>query len=551
MNITNSRFFSLAAAVLAILVTVSAAAQTSGKVGSEPTSPSMQQTAPVVIDGEVLFRVIGVSSYPAAVRAKAVSERIGAIAANRSVDPGTIAISPHPLGLRIAAGGRLIMVVVDADAELEGLKLDQLAELLKIRIGAAVKTYRQERDPGFVRRGIIHAVTAFVLTALAVAGFLLGTHWLLLIIDRRYKRRIQEVKIQSFRLIRSEQIYAVLKAIIQVLRTIVVVILVYVAVYYVLDLFPWSRLVAARMVEVLIVPLRIVLSSILDTIPDLVFIAIVVILARFVLRLTFLFFRAVERGAVRSANFEPEWALPTYKVVRLGIVAFALVIAYPYIPGSDTAAFKGVSIFAGVVLSLGSSSVISNMIAGYTMIYRKAFGIGDWIKVGTTVGEVIERRLLVTQLKSPKNEAIVVPNSQVMNMEIVNFSELAKDNGLVLHTTVGIGYEVPWRQVEAMLIEAANRTEGLLSGHTPFVREVSLGDFAVTYELNVYCDDPRRMAALYAHLHRNILDVFNENGVQIMTPHYEGDPETPKLALNEGDYASPVNSSSKIATIEK
>ena len=550
MKITYSRFFYLAAAVLATVVTVSANAQTSGTVGSEFSSPSIHETAPVVIDGEILFRVRGVSSYPAAVRAKAVGERIGAIAANRSVDPDTIAISPHPLGLRIAAGERVIMVIADADAELEGLKLDQLAELLKIRIGAAVKTYRQERDPGFVRRGIIHAVTAFVLTALAVAGFLLGTHWLLLIIDRRYKRRIQEVKIQSFRLIRSEQIYAVLKAIIQVLRTIVVVILVYVAVYYVLDLFPWSRLVAARMVEVLIVPLRIVLSSILDTIPDLVFIAIVVILARFVLRLTFLFFRAVERGAVRSANFEPEWALPTYKVVRLGIVAFALVIAYPYIPGSDTAAFKGVSIFAGVVLSLGSSSVISNMIAGYTMIYRKAFGIGDWIKVGTTVGEVIERRLLVTQLKSPKNEAIVVPNSQVMNMEIVNFSELAKDNGLVLHTTVGIGYEVPWRQVEAMLIEAANRTEGLLSGHTPFVREVSLGDFAVTYELNVYCDDPRRMAALYAHLHRNILDVFNENGVQIMTPHYEGDPETPKLAAKEGGYIPAATAGPKIGTIE-
>jgi small-conductance mechanosensitive channel len=274
-----------------------------------------------------------------------------------------------------------------------------------------------------------------------------------------------------------------------------------------------------------------------------VFVAVVVIMARYVLRLTRLYFESVDRGTVTLARFDREWALPTYRIARVIIIAFGAVVAYPYIPGSSSEAFKGVSIFLGLVVSLGSSSIIGNLMAGYTMIYRRAFKVGDRISIESVTGDVTERRLMVTHLRTVKNEEVVVPNSTIINSNIVNYSTLAGSRGLILHTNVGIGYETPWRQVEAMLLLAAERTPGLLKKPAPFVLQKSLGDFAVTYELNAYCGDPQAMAQLYTAMHQNILDVFNEHGVQIMTPAYEGDPEQPKVVPKDQWYQAPATPS--------
>jgi small-conductance mechanosensitive channel len=222
------------------------------------------------------------------------------------------------------------------------------------------------------------------------------------------------------------------------------------------------------------------------------------------------------------------------------VVAFALVVAYPYIPGSESAAFKGVSIFLGVVFSLGSTSIISNLIAGYALTYRRAFRVGDRVKIGDVIGDVTDVRLQVTHLRTAKNEAVIVPNSVILNSEVTNYSTFAKTSGLILHTTVGIGYEVPWRQVEAMLLEAAARTPGILETPAPFVLQRGLGDFSVVYEVNVGCHDPRNMWLLYNDLHRSIQDVFNEHGVQIMTPAYEADPQEPKVVPKERWFAAPA-----------
>ncbi len=274
--------------------------------------------------------------------------------------------------------------------------------------------------------------------------------------------------------------------------------------------------------------------------PSLAFLLVLFFLTRWTLRLVKLFFESVERRQVELANFEAEWAMPTYRIVRVAIAAFALVVAYPYIPGSQSAAFQSISLFLGVVFSIGSSSVVSNVIAGYSMTYRRAFHLGDRIQVGDIVGEVTEIRLQVTHLRSPKNEEVVMPNSVLLGSHVVNYSALARKRGLILHTTVGIGYETPWRQVEAMLLEAAERTPGLLREPKPFVLQKSLGDFCVVYEVNVYCDEPAQMPQLYTLLHQNVLDVFNEYGVQIMTPAYEGDPERPKLVPKEKWFAAPA-----------
>jgi small-conductance mechanosensitive channel len=215
-------------------------------------------------------------------------------------------------------------------------------------------------------------------------------------------------------------------------------------------------------------------------------------------------------------------------------------VAYPYVPGSQSDAFKGISLFLGLIVSIGSSSIIANIIAGYSLAYRRPFKIGDRVKINDTVGDVMEMRILVARLRSLKNEEIVIPSTSILNGEVTNYSTLAAEQGLILHTTVGIGYETPWRQVEAMLKLAADRTPGLLREPAPYVLQKSLGDFAVNYELNVHCDDPKQMMPLYSALHRSILDVFNEYGVAIMTPAYESDPEEPKLVPRDRWYAEPA-----------
>ena len=265
-------------------------------------------------------------------------------------------------------------------------------------------------------------------------------------------------------------------------------------------------------------------------------------MTRYLLKFVKLFFVGVEKGTITFANFDPDWAGPTYRIIRLLVVAFAVVVAYPYIPGSRSAAFQGVSIFIGVIFSLGSSSLIANLIAGYSMTYRRTFRVGDRIQVGDVTGDVTESGLMVTRIRTVKNEEVVVPNSTILSNHIVNYSTLAKQAGLILHTTVGIGYETPWRQVEAMLIMAAERIPGLRKEPPPFVRQKNLGDFCVTYEINAHCDDPQAMDRLYTDLHRNILDLFNEFGVQIMTPAYEGDPQQPKLVPKEQWFAAPARS---------
>jgi len=185
-------------------------------------------------------------------------------------------------------------------------------------------------------------------------------------------------------------------------------------------------------------------------------------------------------------------------------------------------------------------NTISNVIAGYTMTYRRAFRIGDRVKIGTTIGDVTEMRVLVTHLITPKNEEVVIPNSTILNGEVTNYSTMARDQGLILHTTVGIGYDVPWRQVEAMLLLAAENIEGLLKEPKPFIRQKSLGDYAVNYELNVYCDNASKMIEFYTEMHRNIQDIFNENGVQIMSPAYKEDPAEAKIVPKERWFTSPA-----------
>jgi small-conductance mechanosensitive channel len=408
------------------------------------------------------------------------------------------------------------------------------------RIRQAIVDYRGARSPAALRQ-------AGIATAAATIGLLLGISVLLWVwrqfdalLTRRFEARIHNVGIQSFEVMRADQIRRGFRSLFVGIRTLLLLAggLIYLG--YVLAQWPGTRGLSGSMTGFALAPLQVLGRGLVANIPSLVFLAVLFFVIRLLLRLVRLFFEAVERGTVKLSGFDADWAPPTYKIARIAIVAFGLIVAYPYIPGSESEAFKGVSLFIGIVFSLGSSTAISNIIAGYMMTYRRALKVGDRVKIGDAFGDVIDLRLQVTHLRSVKNEEIIIPNSQILGGDVTNYSSLARVDGLILHTEVGIGYETPWRQVEAMLIAAADRTPGLAQAPRPFVLEKALGDFAITYELNVYCTNVQAMARLYAELHRNVLDVFNEHGVQIMTPAYEGDPEQPKVVAPKDWYTAPA-----------
>jgi small-conductance mechanosensitive channel len=339
------------------------------------------------------------------------------------------------------------------------------------------------------------------------------------------------VPISSLRLSESEHstdIWA-LHALVRLLSIVAAIVLLFVYLHFVPALCPWTRAYAQSFRHLAAAPLLILIDKIAQSLPGLLLIGVIVVGARYVLKVAHFAFDLIKQGRLKIAAFDPEWSDSTYNIVRVLVIVFVVIVCYPFFPGSESPAFKGVTIFIGVLFSLGSSSFLANLIAGYTMTYRRAFHTGDRVKIGDLMGDVTQVGLMVTHLRSVKNEEFVVPNSLILNSNVINYSSLAHDQGLILHTTVGIGYETPWRQVEAMLLMAAERTPALLRKPAPFVLQQSLGDFAVTYELNVYCDNPSAMYQLYTQLHRNILDVFNEYKVPIMTPAYMSDPSTPKI----------------------
>jgi len=496
--------------------------------------------APVSIDGETLFQVRGASAFPAERRAKEISNRIVQLANNPKFDPDSLQVAAQENAASVVAGTQNIISVFDADARLENLERKVLASVYLEKIRETIIAYRQARTP----KALIVDTLYIIFATFAFLIFLwLGRRGIRrfdAMLERRLSAKLEELESQSFQIIRAKQLSTTLKNALNFLWLAGSVLVGLWYLNFALSMLPWTRKIGGGLFVLLTEPLKTMTRGIVEFIPDLAFLVILMIIVRYILKALRLFFGGIADHAIKLKNFDADWALPTYRLVKILVIAFSLVIAFPYIPGSGSEAFKGISVFLGIVFSLGSSSIISNIVAGYSMTYRRAFKLGDRVRIDEHVGDVIEVRQLVTHLRTVKNEEIVVPNSLILNSSVVNYSTQARNGQLVLHTTVGIGYETPWRQVEAMLLQAADRTADLKREPSPYVLQQALGDYCVTYELNVYCDNAQAMSKLYTSLHRNILDVFNEFGVQIMTPSYEGDPAEPKVVPKESWFLPPA-----------
>jgi small-conductance mechanosensitive channel len=333
-----------------------------------------------------------------------------------------------------------------------------------------------------------------------------------------WRERSGGFRLQQVTLLEPEQAAGAGKLALRIARFALILFLVYLYIPAVLSSLPATEPFAHRVMPAVLQPLAAIGLAIVRYIPNLITLVLIFIVIRWALRLFKIFMGAVGEGQITLGSFKPTWAAQTYRLVHIMAVIFAVVVMYPLLPGSDTAAFKGVSVFIGAALTFGGAATLSNLVSGVMLTYNSTFEIGDRVRMGGTVGDVLELGLFFTLLRTLDNERVSVPNAVALKGEVVNISEASELGGLKLRITVGIGYDTEWQQVHDLLKEAARRTDNVRSEPEPSVLQSRLDDFAVTYTLVVALDDPTKALDTRSELSQNIQDVFNEAGVEIMTP---------------------------------
>ncbi|MCE8511146.1 mechanosensitive ion channel family protein [Ruegeria pomeroyi] len=503
-------------------------------VSAQETSAPAQSSqgifqAPVILDGSQLFLLRGVTGLPAERRALRVHERLVQVAT--ASDSATVDIEKRKerFGYVIYADGVEILTVTQADASLEKIDIELLTDVQAKVINDAILTYRSERSDEARIEGAIYAMGWTLAFALFTFLGALLRRFLNTRITKLVHRNLAEVESATKAHVRADAIAALIRFGISFILLVIFFLGVYYYLSFVLLSFAETRYVAQLLLTYVTRPVLNIVLGFINYLPNLVTLLIIAAVTQYIIRGLRIFFEAVEAGSFEIGNFERHWVIPTFNLIRAALILIALVFSFPYIPGSESAAFQGLTILVGAMLSLGSNSVMNNLISGLFVIYRRSTSIGDRIQIGDHLGDVVEIKLMETHLRSTKNELISIPNAQLLNSEVVNYTKHSESSGVILHTTVGIGYEEPAEKVEAMLIEAARRTDGLRMRPEPFVLWTALADYAVNYEINAHTTRGSNIPRIKSELHRNIFDVFTENGVQIMTPSYEADPEVPKI----------------------
>ena len=356
-------------------------------------------------------------------------------------------------------------------------------------------------------------------------------------------KRLKGFKIQRVQVFTASQLTRFLLAVSRYTRYAVNILLILIYLTGVFSVFPQTRGIVTNTLTSIFQTIEKGWQGFIGYLPSLLSLIVIIVITYYGLKLIRFLFNEVEKGTITLSGFYPEWAIPTYQLVRILVIALALVLAFPYLPGSSSPAFQGVSIFIGLLFSLGSTSVVANIVSGVVLTYTRAFRVGDRVRIADTVGDVIEKGLLVTRMRTIKNVDITIPNGMVMGSHIINYSAVSQERGLILNTTVTLGYDIPWRLIHETLIKAAQATNGILAEPLPFVLQSSLDDFYVSYELNAYTNQPNKMTVVYSELHQNIQDFCNEAGFEILSPHYgalrDGNLSTIPSDYLPKDYQAP------------
>ena len=509
---------------------------------------SLRHTAkgfPVIgfFNDTLMFMYGRFGSFSAKERANAISKRINELASNFGFKPDSIRLEESDVSTDIVLEDKIIMSISESDALWNNSTRDELAEQYRNVIVSALLKYKSEISLVVLGKEI--ALALLVLLIIGLIIFYVGKlfKWTAKKIGEQEGRLIKGIKIQNYTLFDSKAQVEVVLRLNSILKWIIILLVIYIALPILFGIFPWTKNFAETLFGYILNPVKQIVSGLWDYLPNLITILVIIGAFRYALKGLYFLRSEIEKGDLKITGFYPDWANPTYQIIKVLVFAFMVVVIFPYLPGSNSAIFQGVSVFLGFLFTFSSAGSLSNIIAGLVLTYMRVFSIGDRVKIGDITGDVIEKSLLVTRIRTIKNEIISIPNATVMNSHTINYSSDAPEKGLIIHTTVTIGYDVPWRDMHQVLIDAALKTNYILQEPIPFVLQTSLDDFYVSYQINAYTREANKQAFIYSILHQNIQDLCNERGIEIMSPHYrsarDGNTTTIPSDYLPEDYKAP------------
>lgn len=493
---------------------------------------------PVILKRDTLFYVYTrIGSFSASERAASITKRIEKLYEDPFYKADSLALNQNEETYEITYKKSEVILSV---ANLDGLWLNKSNEQLAKEYLSRVKEVVEKERKAYSLVNWLKRIGLVVLVIL-----FLGL--IIFIINRLFRRSARLVsahrskylnglKLGSVKLFTPEHLENLLLKLNNVLRIAVIILVIYLSLPLLFSIFPETEQWTGTLLEWVLSPLSAAFNGILHYLPNLFTVLVIYLIFRYAVKGVKYFFTELRKGNIQLSGFHRDWAIPTFNILRFVLYAFMLILIFPYLPGSGSPAFQGVSVFLGILISLGSSSAITNIVAGLVITYMRPFKVGDRVKIGEVVGDVLEKTMLVTRIKTIKNEDITVPNSTVLSSSTVNYSTSTREGGqgLIINTTLTLGYDIRWETIHQLLIESALRTEHVLKDPKPFVLQTSLEDFYVSYQINAYIKEANKQALIYSELYRNILDVFNAAGVEILSPHYRAvrDGSTPAMPEN-------------------
>lgn len=477
--------------------------------------------SPVVPFQDTVFTIYVKSGSSKSVeRAANVTRKIQELYKDEFLKIDSIAIDESEYTVDIVYGDLIITSISDLDAQWDGRSRHEIAVDYLARIKDAIA--KEKADNSLIK--LAYRIGLVLLITLIIALLIKGIKRLYLYAQREIiaqrDKRIKDLTIKDYTLVSSEQGLRLVLSVLNVVRWFLIVLLLFLTLPLVFSVFPFTHSWAGQLFSLLWTPFKGLFVALWHYFPKLITIIIIYMVMRYFIRFVRYIFGEIEAGKLELTGFHRDWAMPTFTIVKFLLYAFMLVLIYPFLPNADSQIFKGVSVFIGILFSLGSSSAIANMVAGLVITYMRPFQIGDKIKTGDVTGRVIEKTILVTRLRTILNEEITIPNSAVLSGNTINYSTFA-ESGIVVHVSVSIGYEVPWKKVYEALLEAASKIDMVMKTPEPFVLQTSLDDFYVSYVLNVHIVDPGLEDEVKSLMNQHIQDVCAEKGIEIMSPHYQ------------------------------
>jgi len=473
-----------------------------------------------VLNDTIFSLYARLGSFTPKERAQNVSERIEVLYDDDFMDPDSLYVVTNENYRDIMYQDRILMSITETDAIWSNTTIDELAQEYLVLIQDSIKNARVEKS--LLR--LLTRIGLVILTIAVLVLMIIGVNklfkWLTKYINENKKHWFKNLKYRDYTYLSAEQEIKLVTNLFKLLRWTTIILLLFFVIPVIFSIFPFTRGWADVLFGMIWRPVRKMFISIWNYLPNLFTILLIYIVFKYLIRLIRYFFKEIESGKLKIGGFHKDWALPTFSIIRVLLYAFAFIMIFPYLPGSDSPIFKGVSVFLGLLVSIGSSSAISNMVAGLVITYMRPFVIGDRIKINNISGDVIEKTILVTRLRTVTNEEITIPNSAILSGNTINYSRFSKDPGLIIHTIATFGYEVPWQKVHEMLIEAALRCEEVLRKPEPFVHQTELNDFYVSYRINAYVSDAKHQVIVFSKLHGHIQDVCSENGIELLSPQY-------------------------------